>query len=124
MSDETKRRGQAIQQIMAYLFNEHGNVMRGELRNWVEAWLDAYDPPQPVEPTPSAERLPGEGLYAFPWKGDPTGTIWDADGYVVTNGLHPDTAAFIVRAVNASQRSEPVGQGGVARERVEDSDEE
>ncbi len=35
-----------IQQIIAYLWNEHGNVTRSELRKWVEAWLDTYCPKQ------------------------------------------------------------------------------
>jgi hypothetical protein len=83
-------------------------------------WLS---PDYPVEPTPGGRP---HALSPLPWRVRPDwrGTIQSATGEKIAGGLYFEDAAFIVRAVNASQRSEPVGQGGVARERVEDSDEE
>ena len=50
----------AIQQLCGYLWNEHGNVTREELREWVETWLDTYCPPEP-NANPSAPLTSSEG---------------------------------------------------------------
>jgi hypothetical protein len=74
-------------------------------------------PPQPVEPTPGGS----DGLF---WeveleRDDGFVDVVDCDGGPILCGLSPALAFRIVRAVNAAQRSEPVGSGGVARERIE-----
>jgi hypothetical protein len=76
--------------------------------------LPEYCPahPQPVEPTPGGSDGPDEDS-PLPWcipTGEP-GVVYDASGLIVADCPSHRDAAFIVRAVNASQRSEPVATG-------------
>jgi hypothetical protein len=60
-------------------------------------------------PPPSAGSEGPDERDPLPWKSDSYGWITDADGeHVAQTRERPKTAAFIVRAVNASHRPEPV----------------
>jgi hypothetical protein len=61
-------------------------------------------PPQPVEPTPGGDEAPQSS--GFPWSSDGP-LVLDRYGTLVARCTLESDAAFIVRAVNASQRPEP-----------------
>lgn len=55
-------------------------------------------------PKPTARPgLAGSDRHPLPWSADEAGIMRDATGAVVASTVHPDMAALVVRAVNASR---------------------